>query len=121
MTKDDECRYPIGDIAEYTAQHSPYLLNNLSSRNQTVINNMAEDNLDKEGFMKATHAEILAVFRIGTFGPNEKLPEKIDKKLIGPSKMLYAKKYHPDGSFNKFKACRVFRGDKWYNLYQKKT
>jgi hypothetical protein len=176
MTEDDDYPYQIGDIAEYTVQHSQYIINNLPSkstnphkrqsefdkhtailntavskkyiacleqkiahiarsqlpkvyvfpanrlpRNQTDIDNMAGDNPDKEGFCKATKAEISTVFGMGTWDPNEKLPEKIDKKLIGSSKMVYTKKYHPDGSFDKYKARIVFRGDKWYDLYQNKT
>ena len=34
---------------------------------------------------------------------------------------MYTKKYHPDGTFDKYKARLVFRGDKWYDLYNNKT
>ena len=176
MTEDDEYPYQIGDIVEYTVQHSQYILNNLPSkstnphkrtsefdkhtailntavskkyikcieqkiahiarsqlpkvyvfpdnrlpRNNTDILNMSDNNPDKQGFINATQAELAAVLGMGTWNPQEIVPDKIEKKLIGSSKFVYTKKYHPDGSFDKYKARIVFRGDKWYDLYQNKT
>ena len=37
------------------------------------------------------------------------------------SEIVFTKKYHPDGSFDKYKVRIVFRGDKWYGLYNNKT
>ena len=36
-------------------------------------------------------------------------------------KIVFTKKYHPDGSFDKYKNRIVFRGDRWYDLYASKT
>ena len=40
---------------------------------------------------------------------------------IGMSWCVFRKKYHPDGSFDKYKWRIVFRGDSWYDLYCNKT
>ena len=31
------------------------------------------------------------------------------------------KKYHPDGTFDKYKCGVIFRGDRWYDLYNSRT
>ena len=58
---------------------------------------------------------------MGTWQPNEIIPENISKNLIGSCKFVYTKKYHPDGTFDKYKARLVFRGDKWYDVYNNQT
>jgi hypothetical protein len=40
--------------------------------------------------------------------------------IIGNSKFVYIKKFHPDANFDKYKARLVFRGDKWYDVYNNK-
>ena len=40
---------------------------------------------------------------------------------IGVSKIVFTKKYHPEGRFDKCKSSIVFRGDRWYDLYINKT
>ena len=82
---------------------------------------MALDNPDRQGFIDATAEEIRSILHMGTWNPQEVLPDTITKDLVGSSKFVYAKKYHPDGSFNKYKARLVFRGDKWYDIYNNKT
>ena len=37
------------------------------------------------------------------------------------SKIVFTKKYHPDGSFDKYKSRIVFRGDRRYDLHANKT
>ena len=41
---------------------------------------------------------------MGTWNTSEVIPQTIDKKLIGASKFVYTKKYHPDGSIDKYKS-----------------
>ena len=77
---------------------------------------------DRAGFIESTAAEIKSIHDMGTYDPDEKLDEsqmKISK--IGMSKIVFTKKYHPDGSFDKYKSRIVFRGDRWYDLYANKT
>ena len=40
---------------------------------------------------------------------------------VGMSMCVSTKKYHPDGSFDKFKCRILLRGDRWYDLYCNKT
>ena len=77
---------------------------------------------DRTGFIESTTAEINSIRDMATYDPNEVLDEaqmKISK--IGMSKIVFTKKYHPDGSFDKYKSRIVFRGDRWYDLYANKT
>ena len=90
-------------------------------RNNTDIDNMADDNPDKEGFRRAQATELASIVAMGTWSQDEVIPDNISKKLIGSCKFVYTKKYHPDGSFDKYKARLVFRGDKWYDLYNNHT
>ena len=82
---------------------------------------MSDDNPDKAGFRNAQHAEIQSIVAMGTWQPHELIPDNISKKLIGSCKFVYTKKYHPDSTFDKYKARLVFRGDKWYDLYNNQT
>ena len=40
---------------------------------------------------------------MGTYNPNEILPNPINKTLLGNSKFVYTKKFHPDGKFDNIK------------------
>ena len=85
------------------------------------IQRMALDNPDREGFIKATATEIASIRSMNTWDPADNIPLTIPKSDIGCSKLVYDKKYHPDGTFDKYKARLVFRGDKWYDQYHNKT
>ena len=77
---------------------------------------------DRAGFIASTAAEIKSIRDMGTYDPDDTLDEtqmKISK--IGMSKIVFTKKCHPDGSFDKYKSRIVFRGDRWYDLYANKT
>ena len=82
---------------------------------------MALDNPDRQGFIDAEKNEIKSILNMGTYNPNKILPNTINKTLIGNSKFVYTKKFHPDGKFDKYKARLVFRGDEWYDVYNNKT
>ena len=82
---------------------------------------MDVNNPDRSGFIIAEAKEIHSILSMGTWDPNAILPTTIAKELVGSSKFVYTKKYHPDGTFDKYKARLVFRGDKWYDIYNNKT
>ena len=78
--------------------------------------------LDHARFIASTAAEIKNIHDMGIYDPDEVLDEsqmKIAK--IGMSKIVSTNKYHPDGSFDKYKSRIAFRGDHWYGLYANKT
>ena len=76
---------------------------------------------DRAGLIMSTNADIKSSRDMGTYDPVEVL-DKAQMKLskIGMSKIVFTKKYHPDGSFDKYKSRIVFRGDRWYDLYANK-
>ena len=64
---------------------------------------------DGAGFIESTAAEIKSIRDKGTQDSDELLDEaqmKIPK--IGMSKIVYTKKYHPKGNFDKYKSRIVF-------------
>ena len=77
---------------------------------------------DRTGFIESTTVEINSIRDMATYDPNEVLDEaQMTISKIGMSKIVFTKKYHPDGSFDKYKSRIVFRGDRWYDLYANKT
>ena len=88
---------------------------------QQVLN-MPTSNPDRDGFLDATADEIKSLRDMGTWDPKETLSEEQMKtSKIGMSRCVFTKKYHPDGTFDKYKCRIVFRGDRWYDLYCNKT
>ena len=91
-------------------------------RSYAEVLSMPTDCQDRAGFIEATAAEIRSLRSMGTWDPTEELNEaqmKISK--VGMSRCVFTKKYHPDGTFDKYKCRVVFRGDRWYDLYSNKT
>ena len=52
-------------------------------RNRHDIDRMALDNLDRQGFINAKKTEIQSILNMGTYNPNETLPNPINKTLLG--------------------------------------
>ena len=50
-------------------------------RNSTDIDNMADDNPDKQGFRLAQTAELASIVAMGTWSQDEVLPDNISNKL----------------------------------------
>ena len=77
---------------------------------------------DRAGFLAATTAEIKSLRDMETWDPAEELSaEQMKISGIGMSRCVFTKKYHPDGTFDKYKCRIVFRGVRWYDLYCNKT
>ena len=91
-------------------------------RSIAQVLSMPTSNPDRAGFLAATSAEIKSLRDMETWDPAEELsPEQMKTSGIGMSRCVFTKKYHPDGSFDKYKCRIVFRGDRWYDLYCNKT
>ena len=59
---------------------------------------------DRAGFIESTAAEIKSIRDMRTYDPHETLDEtQMKNSKIGMSKIVFTKKYHPDGSFDKYK------------------
>eukprot|EP00607_Mallomonas_marina_P008932 CAMPEP_0182421592 /NCGR_PEP_ID=MMETSP1167-20130531/6995_1 /TAXON_ID=2988 /ORGANISM="Mallomonas Sp, Strain CCMP3275" /LENGTH=545 /DNA_ID=CAMNT_0024598843 /DNA_START=210 /DNA_END=1847 /DNA_ORIENTATION=+ len=77
---------------------------------------------DRQGWLIALQDELNSLVHSGTYNPTELLGQtKIDMGRVGSSKMVFSKKYHPDGTFDKYKVRLVFRGDRWIDQYDNKT
>ena len=73
--------------------------------------------VNRAGFIASTAAEIKSIRGMGTYDPDEVLDEsQMEISKIGMSKIVFTKKYHPDGSFDKYKSRIVFREDRWYDF-----
>ena len=91
-------------------------------RSMADVLSMPESNPDRAGFLVATTAEIASLRDMKTWDPDEQLDAvQMKTSKIGMSRCVYTKKYHPDGTFDKYKCRIVFRGDRWYDLYCNKT
>ena len=91
-------------------------------RSYAEVLSLPDANQDRAGFIAATAAELKSLRDMGAWDPAEVLSEeqmKISK--VGMSRCVFTKKYHPDGTFDKYKCRVVFRGDRWYDLYSNKT
>ena len=79
---------------------------------------MPVSNLDRAGYLAATTVEIKSLRDMGTWDAAEVLCDaQMKKSGVGMSRCVFTKKYHPDGTFDKYKCRIVFRGDRWYDLY----
>ncbi len=45
----------------------------------------------------------------------------LPQQKIGSSKLIFSKKLHPDGTFDKYKCLLVFRGDRWVDFFNNNT
>ena len=66
---------------------------------------------EKEGYIKAIKEELSSMLMTGTLVPTPLSSDQIPKNQILPSKFVFAKRYNADGSFKKYRARLVGRGD----------
>ena len=72
-------------------------------RSIAQVLSMPQDHPDSADILAATAAEIDSIRDIGTYDPDDILDEKqIETSKVGMSKCVFTKKYHPDGTFNKY-------------------
>ena len=72
---------------------------------------------DYDNLFQAFMIEVNSWIDRGALEPNFASVDwnNIDSALIGDLMLLFDIKYHPDGTFDKYKCRMVFRGDRWSN------
>eukprot|EP01035_Chromulina_nebulosa_P025306 gene25306-33026_t len=134
LRKQDHIPIPIQDIILMT---NAYNKNSQTVANQATVcqsthngtlprtikelNKLSDSNPDKAGFIHAMQSKIKSLINMNVFDSVDSNIESIPKNLIGSSKLVFTKKFHPDGSFDKYKCRMVFRGDRWIDHYKNKT
>jgi hypothetical protein len=77
---------------------------------------------DKQGYLTALQSELDSLRTMNVYGSSNKLNiVNIPQHKIGSSKLIFSKKLHPDGTFDKYKCRLVFRGDRWVDFFNNKT
>jgi hypothetical protein len=80
------------------------------------------DDLERQGYLEAVSSELASMRSMNVFStdiPSE--VSSIPKGSIIPSKFIFDKKFHPDGTFNKYKARLCARGDRYVDHYNTST
>ena len=91
-------------------------------RTMRELHLLSDSNPDKAGYFAALASEIQSLKDMSVYQalPPDVIPT-LPKNQIGSSKLIFTKKMHPDGTFDKFKCRLVFRGDRFVDAYNNKT
>ena len=77
---------------------------------------------DKQGYLDALQSELESLRSMNVYNSSDLLNiDSVPQHKIGSSKLIFSKKLHPDGSFDKYKCRLVFRGDRWVDFFNNKT
>jgi hypothetical protein len=77
---------------------------------------------DKQGCYTALQSELDSLRTINVYNSSDQLDiANVPQHKIGSSKLIFSKKLHPDGTFDKYKCILVFRGDRWVDFFNNKT
>ena len=77
---------------------------------------------DKQGYLNALNSELDSLRTMHVYNASESLDlGNVPQHKIGSSKLVFSKKLHPDGTFDKYKCRLVFRGDRWVDFFNNKT
>ena len=77
---------------------------------------------DKQGYLTALQSELDSLRTMNVYNSSDTLDIiNVPQHKIGSSKLIFSKKLHPDGSFDKYKCRLVFRGDRWVDFFNNKT
>ena len=78
---------------------------------------------DKQGYLDALNSELNSLRTMDIYNSSDQLDiaSSVPQHKIGSSKLIFSKKLHPDGTFDKYKCRLVFRGDRWVDFFNNKT
>jgi hypothetical protein len=77
---------------------------------------------DKTGYRDALNSELESLRSMNVYNSSDLLNiDSVPQHKVGSSKLIFSKKLHPDGSFDKYKCRLVFRGDRWVDFFNNKT
>ena len=77
---------------------------------------------DKTGYRNALNSELESLRSMNVYNSSDLLNiDSVPQHKVGSSKLIFSKKLHPDGSFDKYKCRLVFRGDRWVDFFNNKT
>ncbi len=77
---------------------------------------------DKQGYLTALQSELDSLRAMNVYNSSDTLDKiNVPHHKIGSSKLIFSKKLHPNGSFDKYKCRLVFRGDRWVDFFNNKT
>ena len=95
---------------------------NRRPRHIVDVLSLPNSNPERTGSLTSTAAEIKSLRYMGTWDHDEVLEEEQMRTFkVGMSRIVFAKKYHPDVTFDKYKSRIIFRGDRWSDLYNNMT
>ncbi len=74
------------------------------------------------GFKATLNSELNALRTMHVYNPSESLDlGNVPQHKIGSSKLVFIKKLHSDGTFDKYKCRLVLRCDRWVDFFNNKT
>lgn len=91
-------------------------------RTMRELYKLDDQDQDKQGYIQALHSELESLRTMNVYNSTDLLDiASVPQHKVGTSKLIFSKKLHPDGSFDKYKCRLVFRGDRWVDFFNNKT
>ena len=82
-------------------------------RTMRELNKLDDLDPDKQGYRDALNSELDSLRTMDVYNSSDQLDiATVPQHKIGSSKLIFSKKLHPDGTFDKYKCRLVFRGDR---------
>ena len=76
---------------------------------------------ERDGYLEAVRSEMASMASLNAFSDLSIPLVDIPRSKIISSKFIFDAKFHPDGTFQKYKCRLVARGDRWIDHYNTKT
>ncbi len=93
-----------------------------SPRTMRELHKLDDLDPDKQGYLNSLNSELESLRTMNVYDSSDTLDiTTVPQHKIGSSKLIFSKKIHPDGTFDKHKCRLVFRGDRWVDFFKNKT